>query len=196
MKTSVVPRSLLVLSLCAAIPACEDARRAIGYEKAPPDEFQIVQRAPLSIPPDFTLRPPAPGAVRPQEGATSDQAKSTLLGLAKTQSITTVGRDNSDIALLKRVGVNSARADIRELIDKEALAQANPEKGFVDKILFWQTPPKPGEGEVLSPQEEADRLRDKPAEKPPAPDDKPKSSSKSKSDKSKSGGGMWDWLPW
>ena len=32
-----------------------------------PDEFAVESRAPLTVPPDFDLRPPEPGAPRPQE---------------------------------------------------------------------------------------------------------------------------------
>ena len=32
-----------------------------------PDEFRVVRKAPLTIPPDYNLRPPAPGEARPQE---------------------------------------------------------------------------------------------------------------------------------
>ena len=48
--------------------------------KRVPDEFAVVQRAPLTIPPDFELRPPRPGEVRPQTGTTSDQARAALVG--------------------------------------------------------------------------------------------------------------------
>lgn len=57
----------------------EDMRKSFGLGKNAPDEFQVVRRAPLSLPPDFQLRPPQPGAVRPQEGSATDQAKKAVL---------------------------------------------------------------------------------------------------------------------
>ena len=39
--------------------ACSDYRRAIGTEKSTPDEFQVVVRPPLSLPPEFAIRPDA-----------------------------------------------------------------------------------------------------------------------------------------
>src|ERR1051326_8023507 len=39
----------------------------ICFENRGPAEFAVESRAPLTIPPDFELRPPAPGASRPQE---------------------------------------------------------------------------------------------------------------------------------
>jgi hypothetical protein len=51
---------------------------ALGMSKRAPDEFAVVKRAPLIVPPDFELRPPDPGAPRPNIGRTSDQARVAL----------------------------------------------------------------------------------------------------------------------
>ena len=45
-----------------------------------PDEFAVQRQAPLVVPPDFNLVPPAPGAPRPSEGAASQQALDALFG--------------------------------------------------------------------------------------------------------------------
>jgi hypothetical protein len=50
-----------------ALSGCTNFKRAIGLEPTMPDEFEVEARAPLTIPPDFDLRPPKPGAPRPQE---------------------------------------------------------------------------------------------------------------------------------
>ncbi len=148
----------LAALLCLALSACSDAKRALGYEKAPPDEFQVVQRAPLAMPPDFTLRPPAPGAVRPQEGTTRDQARAALLGTGSTP-ISTAGRDTGDVALLRRAGAEQSQANIRELVNKETQALAETSKSFTDKLVFWRNPEGPGAGEQLDASAEAQRLR-------------------------------------
>ena len=45
-----------------------------------PDEFAVQRQAPLVVPPDFNLVPPAPGAPRPAEGTASEQALQALFG--------------------------------------------------------------------------------------------------------------------
>ena len=45
-----------------ALPGCDSLRREAGMTKQSPDEFAVVTKAPLIIPPDFNLHPPAPGA--------------------------------------------------------------------------------------------------------------------------------------
>ena len=189
MIKSVLTRFVFVLALCATVSACEDTRRAVGFVKTPPDEFQVVQRAPLATPPDFALRPPAPGTVRPQEGTPREQAKAALVGPAKSHAIDTTGRDSSDLSLLRRAGVDSAQTNIRDLVDKESLAQNQPDRSLTDKIMFWKDPKKPGDGEQLNAEAEAARLQAQKA--------LPKGTTDGKTPRiEKSSGGTFDWIRW
>lgn len=149
----------LILTVC--LSACDSTRRALGYEKVPPDEFQVVQRAPLSLPPDFNLRPPTPGLVRPQEGSPTDQARSTLLGGPRASSQSMIGRDAGDAALLKRAATESAQPGIRNLVDKESLSQADADQSFTDKLEFWSDKPKYADTVQVDPVQEAARLQAK-----------------------------------
>ncbi|MXO63150.1 DUF3035 domain-containing protein [Qipengyuania oceanensis] len=45
-----------------------------------PDEFAVQRQAPLVVPPDFNMVPPAPGAPRPGEGTAAQQALDVLFG--------------------------------------------------------------------------------------------------------------------
>lgn len=45
-----------------------------------PDEFAVQRQAPLVVPPDFNLVPPAPGSPRPAEGTAAEQALEALFG--------------------------------------------------------------------------------------------------------------------
>ena len=77
------PRALLTSPfLCLActllISACTDLKKAIGLERSTPDEFAVESRAPLTMPPDFNLRPPQPGAARPQEKSSDQQARQAI----------------------------------------------------------------------------------------------------------------------
>ena len=69
-------------ALCLAgslpIAGCTDFKKSIGLEPTLPDEFAVESRAPLTLPPDFDLRPPSPGAPRPQEKASNQQAKQAI----------------------------------------------------------------------------------------------------------------------
>ena len=43
----------MTVVLTFGLSACSDFRRAIGESKSAPDEFQVVVRSPLSLPPGF-----------------------------------------------------------------------------------------------------------------------------------------------
>ena len=148
----------LAVLLPLALSACDSTKRALGYEKQPPDEFQVVSRAPLSMPPDFSLRPPQPGATRPQEGTTRDQARQIVTGQRSVTPIATDGRDSGDVALLKRVGADSIQPNIRVLVNKENQALLEADKSFSDRIVFWRKAEPPGT--AVDPVKETQRLRE------------------------------------
>ena len=47
----------ITMALLIGITGCSDFRRAVGKEKSSPDEFEVVVRPPLSLPPGFSDRP-------------------------------------------------------------------------------------------------------------------------------------------
>ena len=148
----------LALLAGLALSGCGDARKALGYDKAPPDEFRIVTRAPLSLPPDYALRPPAPGAARPQDQTSPEQARQALLGTAAPRPAAPAGASAGEAAILAKVGTPRTDPRIRELVDRESTAIADADRTFFDRLVFWQKPPEPGS--VVDPQREAQRLRE------------------------------------
>jgi hypothetical protein len=148
----------LALLAGLALSACSDTRKALGYDKAPPDEFRIVSRAPLSLPPDYALRPPQPGASRPQEQSSQDQARQALLGNNAPRQTIPPGASAGEAVLLSKVGAPRTDPRIRELVDRESTAIADADRTFFDRLVFWQKPPEPGS--VVDPQREAQRLRE------------------------------------
>ncbi|SFR81039.1 DUF3035 domain-containing protein [Sphingomonas jatrophae] len=71
---------VIVIALAAlSLGGCGRAGGGVFGNKGP-DEFQVARRAPLVIPPDFAMRPPRPGAPRPQEADSSTQALNALFG--------------------------------------------------------------------------------------------------------------------
>jgi hypothetical protein len=60
------------------VSACTNFKQVMGIEPVAPDEFAVESRAPLTLPPDFDLRPPQPGAPRPQEAAIANKAQGVI----------------------------------------------------------------------------------------------------------------------
>jgi len=128
---------LLTVSLVAlsavALTACGGLRQSIGLTKVVPDEFVTVSTAPLTVPPEYGLRPPAPGQPRPQELAPESAARQILLG--QRQVIT---RTAGETALVTAAGADRADPLARYVIDDEFGDLAHKEESFADRVLFWR----------------------------------------------------------
>ena len=70
-----VLRTVTAIFIADFVPRVWAGFDALGMGKRSPDEFAVVKRAPLIVPPDFDLRPPEPGAPRPNVGSTAEQAR-------------------------------------------------------------------------------------------------------------------------
>ncbi len=159
-------RAAWLATACLAVAGCsgEDLSRQIGIVRDVPDEFQVTTRAPLSMPPDFTLRPPEPGAARPQELSAPQSAEATLVpqaalapdAAAPSQAPSQSGSSPGQQALLGQLG-KPAPADIREKLQRDA-AVDSPGSGLTDQLMFWRKPQPPGT--VVDPQKETQRLRE------------------------------------
>jgi hypothetical protein len=148
--------ALLCLSGCS-----NDLSRTFGLTRDAPDEFQVTTRAPLSMPPDYTLRPPEPGAPRPQEMSAQRAAEAALVPqVALAPGGTSGGGASGPVspgeqALLSAAGP-PAPANIRSAVDADAASEADS-KSLTDYLMFWRNKPPPGV--AVDPAKEAERLR-------------------------------------
>ncbi len=151
-------RRLLQVSALIAVAVmasgCQSTRRAIGLEKTVPDEFAVAAPAPLAIPPDYNLRPPAEGTER--RLSSSQQARVALVGRARLQDYLNRGMTRGEAAFLARAGADTAPSGIRETLDKEVSSFAAEEKSFTDRLVFWRQ--EGAIGTVVDPQAEMKRL--------------------------------------
>jgi hypothetical protein len=130
--------------------------RTFGLNRDAPDEFTVTTRAPLSMPPDFTLRPPQPGAARPQEQSTTQSAQVTIAGAAALAAPTSPASSPGQEALLAAAGPPPP-PNIRALVEADATKAAN-DRSLSDTLMFWKTPVTPAV--VVDPAKEAERLHD------------------------------------
>lgn len=84
--------ALIVLAGTAALLSGCGSSGLLGRER--PDEFAVQRQAPLVVPPDFSLVPPAPGAPRPSDTSASQQAQDALFGPAQPRSSVETAVDN------------------------------------------------------------------------------------------------------
>jgi hypothetical protein len=121
----------------AGLGGCQATSHALGLSKISPDEFRVVTKAPLVLPPDYALRPPAPGEPRPQELQPESAARTALLGQRAAQV-----RSDGEKLLVTKAGGDKADPLIRYVVDDEFGGLAHKDKGFADWVMFWK-PGKP-----------------------------------------------------
>ena len=115
------------------LAGCQSASHALGLAKITPDEFRVVAKAPLILPPDYALRPPAPGEPRPQELQPESAARTALLGQRASEV-----RSDGEKLLVAKAGADKADPLIRYVVDDEFGALAHKDKGFADWVMFWK----------------------------------------------------------
>ena len=147
---------VVVIAAVALLGGCAKVRSQLGLGKQSPDEFSVVTRAPLSVPPDFSLRPPVPGEKRPQEKTAQALAQTALYGAAEdtAKAADTPG----ERALLSHADANKAQPGIRRTLNEENAILAADDQSFVDRLMFWQDKEPPGQ--IIDPQKEAQRVQE------------------------------------
>ncbi|MDX2094941.1 MAG: DUF3035 domain-containing protein [Alphaproteobacteria bacterium] len=186
-------RCVVLLPLLLA--ACEDGavRNTLGLNRPAPDEFTVVSRPPLSLPPEFTLRPPRPGEA-PRGIATDEQARALLTGKPATQTRDAEALDapatdtavapvlrNDTLSeganrLLTRAGATTADESIRSKLTEDAATP--PDTSTATSLVDALNGAEKNEPTVDA-AKEAERLRSnkdagKPVTEGAVPEEKPK----------------------
>jgi hypothetical protein len=156
-------RLFVLVALCSAALAACQSRSPAEITAQGPDEFLVVGRSPLIVPPDYALRPPSPGEPRPQDLNPEGTARAALVGGRAAASASSEG----ERLLMVKAGANEADPRIKEVIDDEQGDLAHKSKSFADMVLFWRkdqpttaAAPTPGAGTAtpIDPEAEARRL--------------------------------------
>lgn len=157
----------VVLMVCCAVglttAGCSGTQEALGLGKRQPDEFAVYTRAPLSLPPDYALRPPEPGSSSPSGVMPRDEARQAVIGgsagsYAGGQDRVPAGSSTGVHAMLARTGALDTSPDIRQLVNAETSILAEEDQSFTERLMFWSQPT--AYGTVVNPVEEANRIRE------------------------------------
>ena len=137
-------RLILLMMLPLAFAACSNVKKNLGMERSQPDEFAVVERAPLTMPPNFNLMPPQPGAAGPQETKTSATAQSLILG-TETGAASTVTKpvNNSSVDNLLSDASNAATKPSNEKTDSAVLMPTEESKRLQQQNIRTTTVPSP-----------------------------------------------------
>ena len=130
---SVKPAIILAAVAAVGLTGCQTLNKSLGLNKVVPDEFRIVTKAPLVVPPDYSLRPPAPGEPRPQELQPESAARAVLVG-----QVQAADRSAGENALVAKAGGANSDPLIRFVVDDENGAIAHKDESFANKVMFWR----------------------------------------------------------
>ncbi len=108
--------AIATIGMLAALSAC--GSRGI-FNRDRPDEMAVTRQAPLVIPPDFALVPPAPGAAATVTPDASRQAIEAMFGPPAARSA-------SEAAVLGAAGRDTAQPGIRSTV-------GDPQTDLVEK---------------------------------------------------------------
>lgn len=149
--------ALVAAAFLPLLAACgQDSSRALGFTRDAPDEFTVVTRAPLSMPPVLGQLPPP----RQPGGDAADPRGAAMLALAPgaargdgQRGPMTAGEQ----ALVAQAG-GAVPQNIRTQVDAESARLATTSPTLTDRILFRGPETQPGI--AVDPQRESQRLRE------------------------------------
>lgn len=168
-----------------ALTACDTIRDAAGEAKAPPDEFAVVTKAPLVIPPDYNLRPPNPGAPPTNQAGPTQSAEEALFPIDAQTAAANIKGDYSlgEKLLLANAKAETANPNIRELLRADAKSMQPADESFTDRILYGSPDDNKGHPVNADSQVNKTGLPGRPVEQ-----------SGSATIQKKSDGGWFDWF--
>lgn len=155
MRRFIAPLFLLTAS-SAMMVGCTSTSRALGITKDAPNEFNILTKAPLVVPPEYNLRPPRVGESSAENNYSQQAAREALVG-----DVDAAEPSRGEIVLMTKAGVGRANQEIRVEIDGQNSVERKTE-GLASRILFWQNGQIVDEKGViipLDPEAEAERMR-------------------------------------
>jgi len=148
--------TLLIVTL-AGCGGSSGVRDALGIKTKAPDEFMVISRPSLTVPPSFALDKPDSGdTVQRIKSVISKEARESLIG---KDMATKSPASGSELSLLSKAGTVTADGDIREIINKE-YNESLVEKIEKDESFLSSLNPFTSDSEsVLDADAEKERLR-------------------------------------
>lgn len=136
-RTRLVLQCAAATALVLALSGCEQIRNFVAG-KEPPDEFAVVTKAPLIIPPDYNLKPPKPGLAPLNQASPTQSAEAALYSDDPKAVASTISGSYSEAEkmLLAESHAASASDSIRQQIAADNARLQSADDSFTDQLLF------------------------------------------------------------
>jgi hypothetical protein len=132
--------TVALIVAAGALAGCSSFREATGANKNSPDEFAVVTKAPLIIPPDYNLQPPRPGAPPTNQISATQSAQNALYNSDPATVASSINGNMSqgEKLLLAYAGAASADSSVRQAIAADNRHMQAADDSFTDELLFWK----------------------------------------------------------
>ncbi len=140
----------LVLCLAFGLIGCSkgaSVKETLGFSKKSPDEFMVISHPPLSVPPEFGLRPPEMVTSTTTQSTTEKEAEEIIYGQKAKVRSSNISKGEQN--LLNNAGTNQANSNIRqELLEDEKrhtveqMENKEEEEGWFDRMIYSVAPKK------------------------------------------------------
>lgn len=178
----------LLAASAALLSACtgNEVRQSLGMKRNNPDEFQVVSRPPLSVPPVYHLRPPSDEPIA--QVPASERAEALVVEgrelsrfrrpedreyqtseTAVTPVTTNALGTQAESVLLQNAGVTAANPQIRTVLDSETRENApvpQEKRSLTDKLKRGWFVKDEGESVVDAAKEQQRISENKAADRP------------------------------
>ena len=162
-------KKLLSILLLTSLAACtgSEVKSNLGLKRKAPDEFMVLSRPALTVPPSFDLPDPQTASLTPPKDMSANNAKQALFGAPTTKTGTKTVANKKATAenlFLNKAGVDKGQSDIRSQLEDDIRAEQTPapeeeKPGFFGRLfspIKLDDKPDP----IVSPQAEKDRIKD------------------------------------
>lgn len=148
----VIAGSMVLLASCAG-----NVKENLGLKGNAPDEFRVISKPPLSIPPNFNLRPPREGGAVESTSTVREEAKDILFSTDK-DNVRSHSEDSGENVLLNKVGEGDS--NIRSVLHEEqgSVQAAKKKPGFFGKLFGKKEKEVPDT--LVNAPEESKRIRE------------------------------------
>jgi len=136
LSTLLACAALLALGACSTFKSLTEPADPGTQDQTFADS---VRRPPLTLPPDYNLRPPASSGVGATDISASQQARQSVFGLDQEKPGANVqrkaGLSLGESALLQHAGASDVSPNIRTEVDRQTQQLDSGNKAFTDNLL-------------------------------------------------------------
>lgn len=167
-KTKTLAKGFILITSLSFITSCSGSvRDTLGMRRAAPNEFRVVSNPPLSVPPEFSIRPPVPeDTYKEVIKSKAEDARTVFFENASADLKTKSDKQTAgEQAFGGLFNASEANPEIKSLLHKEFIAAAKKEeeKSFLEQNILSKIPSFSGKKEkntesVVDAKSEKDRI--------------------------------------